>query len=113
MSNQNIEAVEAYIYSLKEKDLSRAPLADDVVAVDPIAGEIKGANAFRGFLSNFLPVINGVRIHQHISEGDCVATRWEADTSFGLIQIFEMFRVKDGLIIEAIGYFDPRPIIGN
>lgn len=113
MSNQNIQAVENYIYALKEKDLSRAPLADDIYAVDPVAGEVKGAEAFRNFLSNLLPAINNVRIHQHISEGDYVATRWEVDATFGLIQIFEMFKIKDGLITEALGYFDPRPIVGS
>jgi hypothetical protein len=113
MSNQNIQAVENYIYSLKEKDLSRAPFADDIYAVDPVAGEVRGAEAFRGFLSNLLPAINDVRIHQHISEDDYVATRWEVDATFGVIQIFEMFKVKDGVITEAIGYFDPRPIVGG
>jgi limonene-1,2-epoxide hydrolase len=110
MSEQNIQAVEAYIYSLKEKDLSRAPFADDLLFIDPIIGEIRGAEEARKFLSNFLPTINDVRIHKHFTDGDYVATRWEVDATFGVIQIFEQFKVVDGKITEAIACFDPRPI---
>jgi limonene-1,2-epoxide hydrolase len=113
MSEQNIQAVEAYIYALKEKDLSRAPFADDVLFIDPIVGEIKGVEGVRNFLSNFLPAINDARIHKHFTDGDYVATRWEVDATFGLIPIFEQFKIIDGKITEAIAYLDPRPITGG
>ena len=46
---------------------------------------------------------------RHVCEGDYVATHFEVDGVFGLLPIMEMFKVEDGKITEAIGYFDPRP----
>jgi hypothetical protein len=54
-----------------------------------------------------------VKVIQHVCEDDYVVTHWEVDTVFGIIPILEKFRVRDGKIIEAVGYFDPRPILGS
>jgi limonene-1,2-epoxide hydrolase len=113
MREENIKAVEAYINSLKQKNLSLAPLADDLYFEDPMAGKNTGAENLRAFLSGFLPAINDVRIHRHVCEGEYVTTHWEVDGVFGVVPIMEMFRVQNGKITEAIGYFDPRPILGN
>lgn len=112
MREENIKAVEAYLNGLKNKDLSLVPFADDIYFEDPIAGKNRGAENFRAFLSGFLPAINDVRVVRHVCEGDYVATHFEVDGVFGIVPIMEMFRVEDGKITEAIGYFDPRPIIG-
>jgi len=113
MREETVKTVEAYLNALKQKDLSLAPLAGDVAFEDPIAGKNTGADNFRAFLSGFLPAINDVRVLSHICEDDYVATHWEVDTVFGIIPILEKFRVSDGKIVEAIGFYDPRPIIGS
>jgi limonene-1,2-epoxide hydrolase len=113
MKEENIKAVEAYLNALKEKDLSLAPLADDLNYTDPVAGEGRGAENFRAFLSGFLPAINDVRVLSHVAEDDFVVTHWEVDAVFGIIPILEKFRVADGKITEAFGFFDPRPILGS
>ncbi|HEX8370513.1 MAG TPA: nuclear transport factor 2 family protein [Pyrinomonadaceae bacterium] len=113
MREENIKVVEAYLNALKQKDLSLAPLADDVAFEDPLAGKNTGAENLRAFLSGFLPAINDVRIHRHICEDDFVVTHWEVDAVFGIIPILEKFRVRDGKIVEAFGFFDPRPIVGS
>ena len=113
MSEENIEAVESYINALKQKDLSLARLADDLLFEDPMSGKSSGADNLRAFLTGFLPAINDVRIHQHISEGETVVTHWEVDGIFGIIPILEKFRVEDGKIKEMIAFFDPRPILGS
>ncbi|MBS1797586.1 MAG: nuclear transport factor 2 family protein [Acidobacteria bacterium] len=113
MREDNIRIVEGYINALKQKDLSLAPLADEVLFEDPVAGRHTGAENFRAFLSGFLPAINDVRIHGHVCEGDTVVTHWEVDAVFGVIPILEQFRVRDGQIVEALGFFDPRPILGQ
>lgn len=112
MKQENIKAVEAYLNGLKNKDLSLAPFADDIYFEDPIAGKNRGADNFRAFLSGFLPAINDVRVVRHVCEGNYVATHFEVDGVFGIVPIMEMFKVEDGKITEAVGYFDPRPIIG-
>lgn len=113
MKEENILAVQNYLNALKQKDLSLAPLADDIYFDDPVAGKGKGLDNFRAFLSGFLPAIHDVRIHKHVCEGEYVVTHWEVDAVFGIIPILEMFRVEDGKITETIAYFDPRPILGS
>jgi limonene-1,2-epoxide hydrolase len=112
MREEKTDAVEAYLNGLKAKDLSRVPFAEDIYFEDPIAGKNRGADNFRAFLSGFLPAINDVRVVRHVCEGDYVATHFEVDGVFGVVPIMEMFKVEHGKITEAIGYFDPRPIIG-
>jgi limonene-1,2-epoxide hydrolase len=112
MSEENIKAVDAYLNGLKTKDLSGVPFASDVYFEDPVAGKNRGAENFIAFLSGFLPAITDVRLTRHVSDGEYVATHFEVDGVFGVVPILEMFRIEDGKITEAIGYFDPRPIIG-
>ena len=112
MREENIKAVEAYLNALRQKDLSLAPFADGIIFEDPVSGKNTGAENFRAFLSGFLPAIDEVRIHEHICEGNSVVTHWEVDGVFGIVPILEKFRVENGLITEAFGYFDPRPILG-
>lgn len=113
MREENIKIVEAYLNALKQMDLSLAPLADDIAFENPLAGKNTGAENFRAYLSGFLLAINDVHVHQHICENDYVATHWEIDAVFGIIPILEKFRVRDGKIVEAFGFFDPRPIVGS
>lgn len=112
MREENIKLVEEYLNALKQKDLSLAPFADEIVFEDPLAGKNTGAENFKAFLSGFLPAIKDVRVLRHVCEGEYVASLWEVDGVFGVVPIMEMFRIQDGKITEAVGIFDPRPIIG-
>lgn len=113
MKEENIKTVESYLNALKQKDLSLAPFADDLKFSDPIAGEASGGENLRAFLAGFLPAINDVRVLSHVCEDEYVVTHWEVNAVFGIISILEKFRVRDGKIIEAYGFFDPRPILGS
>jgi limonene-1,2-epoxide hydrolase len=110
MRESKIEAVERYLDALRSRDLSRAPLADDIVFIDPLTPERTGIEAWRAFIEPMLPAFKDVRVLRHVVEGDFVATMWEADTVWGVIPVFELFRVEDGRIKEARAYLDPRPI---
>jgi limonene-1,2-epoxide hydrolase len=109
---KNIGTVEAYLNALKKKDLALAPFADEIIFWDTIIGKTVGAENLRGFLSGFLPAIKDVRVISHVCEGEWVCTRWQCEADFGLVEIGEFFRVRDGKIFEAHGYFDPRLVIG-
>jgi len=113
MNEEKTAAVEAYLKALKQKDLSLAPFAEDMKFYDPIAGTGAGVENFRAFLEGFLPAINDVRSLSHVCEDDFVVTHFEVDTVFGIIPILEKFRVENGKITEAFGFFDPRPILGS
>jgi limonene-1,2-epoxide hydrolase len=110
MRESNVEAVEGYLDAIRSKDLSRAPIAPDIFFADPLVGELAGEEAWHGFIGQILPAIKGVRVKQHVAEGDFVSTLWEADTVWGVIPILELFRVQEGKIKEARAFFDPRPI---
>lgn len=112
MKAEKIAVVETFLEALRTKDLSIAPLADELEFEDSVAGKGIGADNLRAFLSGFLPAINDVKIVQHVCENDYVVTHWEVDTVFGIISILEKFRVQNGKITEAFGYYDPRPILG-
>ena len=47
----------------------------------------------------------------HITDGEFVASRFELETPFGRIEVFDRFRVVNGLLAELRPYFDPRDII--
>jgi limonene-1,2-epoxide hydrolase len=113
VKEENIKTVESFLNALRQKDLSLAPFAVDLIFEDPIVGKNTGAENFKAFLLRFLPAINEVRVIQHVCEGEYVVTHWEVDGVFGVVPILEKFRVRNGEIVEAIGYFDPRPILGN
>jgi limonene-1,2-epoxide hydrolase len=112
MKEENIRAVEEYLKALEQKDLDLAPLADDIIFENPMVGKGQGADSFKAFLSGFLPAIKGVKVIEHVCQGELVATRWEVDTIFGTIQIGDFFYIRDGKIVEAYGYFDPRLLFG-
>ncbi len=113
MREANIKIVEGYLNALEEKDLSLAPLADDVEFTDPIAGEDAGAENFKAFLSGFLSAIKDVKVFSHICESETVITHFAVETIFGTIPILEKFVIKDGKIVELNGFYDPRPIVGG
>jgi limonene-1,2-epoxide hydrolase len=112
MNEDNIKIVEAYLNALKNKDFAAAPISDDLYFEDPMMGEGKGAEAMRAFVSGFFPALDDLRILQHVSEGEYVVTRWEVEGVFGTIPVLEIFRIRDGKIIEFRSFYDPRPIMG-
>jgi limonene-1,2-epoxide hydrolase len=110
MSNPNIQVVERYLHGLKSKDLSKVPFAPDVTFEGPLSAKISGIDAVRKFLTGMFPVIRDIRIKRHIAEGEFVATEFDFDTTFGVIPVFDCFRVSDGRLEQIRPYFDPRPI---
>ena len=110
MTNPNVEVVESYLNGLKEKDLSNVPFDSDVVFESPLSPKLEGKEQVVEFLTGLFPVINDIRIQRHIAEGDYVATVFDLDTTFGIVPVFDCFRVSNGLLKQIRPYYDPRPI---
>jgi hypothetical protein len=110
MENPNIKIVESYLDAIRAKDLSTAPVDQEIQFEDPLTTPGSGIKAWTDFVSGMLPALSDVRVKQHIADGDHVATLWEAHTIWGVITIFEYFRIEQGSIKEAKAFFDPRPI---
>jgi len=106
-----ILAVESYLNGLGRKDLSGARFHPDVRFEGPLGPPIEGAAGVRQFLTGMFPVIRGIRIVRHIVEGEWCATAFDFDTTFGVIPIFDCFRVVDGQIVSIRPFYDPRPVV--
>jgi limonene-1,2-epoxide hydrolase len=111
MREDVIGPVEAYLNGLESKDLNAVPFHDDIVFEGPLGPPIHGAAAVREFLRGMLPAIKSIEIVRHIVEGEWCATVFDFKTTFGVIPIFDCFRVVDGQIVSIRPYYDPRPII--
>ena len=104
-----IDVVERYINGLGNRDFSQAALAPDISLESAITPKRTGQDVI-DFLSGLFPIINGVKIREHIVEGDLCATLFDLYTTEGTIQIFDRFRVEDGLLKSINPYYDPAPL---
>lgn len=111
MSSETIAVVERYLKGLREKDLSEVPFAPDVVFESPLSPQVTGAAPVQELLAGLFPAIRDVRIHRHIAEGEYVATLFDLDTVFGVIPVFDCFRIVDGQVRQIRPFYDPRPIL--
>ena len=105
----NSAAVAALLDAVKAKDLSAAPLAENISYQSPLTGDpIRGrANVIR-FLGAYLKVLLEARIDREISQDDYTAVMWHAETSFGPLSLVYICRVENDLITELQAYYDPR-----
>ncbi|AFY59888.1 nuclear transport factor 2 family protein [Synechococcus sp. PCC 6312] len=110
MSASPVEVVENYFTALQAKDLKKLPLADTIIFTDPLAGTLTSQTAVVAFLSNVLPILQAITIHYHVQDQNRVVTRWDAQTTLGMIEILEWFEISDGHIQVAQAFFDPRVI---
>ena len=109
--NQAVAAVQAWFDAIRDKRLDDVPLAPKVVFQGPLGPELRGADAVRGFLRGLLPVVRGVRVLQHLSQGDYVGTRAELETIHGVVPVFDWFHVSNDRILEVRPFYDPRPLV--
>jgi hypothetical protein len=99
----------AFLDALIARDISRAPLAEDVSYQSPLTGDpVQGRDRVSRFLGIYLPVITDVRLKRHIADGDHVASIVQADTTFGPIALVYVFSIEAGQIAEIQGFYDPR-----
>jgi hypothetical protein len=110
MRDELISVVEKYLDGLRRKDLSGVPFAPDVTFESPLSPKLTGEREVVGFLSGMFPAIKDIRVIQHIVEGEYVATIFDFDTTFGVIPVFDCFRVSDGKLSQIRPFYDPRPI---
>jgi hypothetical protein len=101
---EKVAAVEAYLDCFATKDLSRVPLAEDVTVEGPNMPKLSGRPTVLGFLGHILPMVKGVRVRQHIIEGDHVATVFDMETVHGVDRVCDWIHVVEGRI-HAIRIF--------
>lgn len=110
MRDELIKVVEGYLDGLRKKDLSKVAFAPDVTFESPLSAKLIGEQAVADFLTGLFPAIRDIRVKQHIVEGEYVATVFDFDTTFGVIPVFDCFRVSNGKLKQIRPFYDPRPI---
>lgn len=108
--NVSVEIVDRYLDALRTGKLEDVPFADDVTFESPLAARVTGRDAVADTLRGILPAVLGLTVRDHIAEGEFVASRFELETPFGRIEVFDRCRVVNGLLAEIRPFYDPRPI---
>lgn len=109
--NEAVNAVDAYLRGLARKDLSEVPFAPDVTFESPLSPPVTGAARVRALLEGMFPAIKDVRVREHITQGDRVATRFDLDTTFGVIPVLDNIHVAGGQLKSIRPFYDPRPLV--
>lgn len=100
-----------YLECLKTGNVSDFPVAEDITFEDPLtSGPVRGKQHFLDFVAPLAPMFRSIEVHQTIEQGEFVVVRWTAHLVMGTTPVLELFRVRDGLVVESTAYFDPRPI---
>lgn len=108
--NVAVEVVERYLAALQTGNLADVPFAANVTFESPLAPQVVGRDAVVETLRQMLPAVRGISVRGHIANGEFVASRFDLETPFGCIEVFDRFRVVNGLLAEIRPFYDPRPI---
>jgi ketosteroid isomerase-like protein len=93
---QKVAVVEAYLDCFATKDLSKVSFAEDVTFEGPRMPKLTGRPAIHGFLTHIFPMVRGIRLKQHIVEGDYVATVFDMETVNGVDHVIDLIHIVDG-----------------
>jgi hypothetical protein len=105
---EKIAAVEAYLDSFATKDLSKVSFAEDVTFEGPRMPKLTGRQTILGFLTSILPMVTGIKLKQHIVEGDYVATLFDMETVNGVDHVFDRIHIMDGKIKSVHAFYYPQ-----
>jgi glyoxylase I family protein len=111
--NLSVELVERYLEALRTGDLGDVPFAANVTFKSPLTARVTGRDAVVEALRGILPAVLGVTVRDHVVDGEFVATRCDLETPFGRIEVFDRFRVVNGLLAEIRPFYDPRPLTSS
>jgi SnoaL-like domain len=105
---QKVAVVDAYLDCFLTKDLSKVRFADDITFEGPRMPKLVGKQNVIGFLTTILPMIKGIRLKQHIVEGDYVATVFDMETTNGVDHVFDRIQVVDEEIKGIQVFYYPQ-----
>jgi hypothetical protein len=109
---ENVAAVESFLNCLASKELHRMPIDPDLTVESPLIPKLSGEAAME-YVKAVAAGVNGIRIFQHIVEGNHVATFLEEETINGPLPIFAKFQIEAGRIKDVRVFYDPRRIVGS
>jgi hypothetical protein len=105
---QQIATVEAYLDCFASKDLSGVSFAEDATFEGPGMPKLIGRQVIHGFLTSILPMVKGIKLKQHIVEGDYVATLFDMETVNGVDHVFDRIHIVDREIKGIHAFYYPQ-----
>ena len=103
-----VRIVESFFDKVVKNEVDTLPLDADVVFDSPLISEQRGRDAAVRYMTAVAAAVRGIRVRQHIVEGNNIATLFEEDTDNGPLEVFAKFHVESGLITDMRVYYDPR-----
>ena len=105
-------AIALYFEGINANDVSRIPLADDVVISGPMMPEpIHGEAEVRQYLNETAPFMSRMTQKTILIDGENAAVTLEFEgLNSVVIAGAEFYRVRNGLICQAQVFFDTRPL---
>ncbi len=70
--------------------------------------KLTGPQTILGFLTSIVPMVKGIKLKQHIVEGDYVATVFDMETVNGVDHVFDRIYVIDGEIKGINTFYCPQ-----
>ena len=105
---RKVAIVDAYLDCFLTKDFSKVRFADDITFEGPRKPKLVGKQNVIGFLTTILPMIKGIRLKQHIVEGDYVATVFDMETTNGVDHVLDLIQVVDEEIKGIQVFYYPQ-----
>ena len=110
----------AYFDGLAAKDMSGVPYAEDAKLWAPLGPNgldrpIEGRAAISAYFENVFPILGRVEIQNLFVDGEWAGGRAFIELSEpagAKLRVNDVFRIRNGRIIEQENHYDPRPALG-
>jgi hypothetical protein len=109
---EQVAVVESYFDCCVRNDFEALPIAPDYTIETPLTPKLSG-HAAVDYLKAASAHIRGIRIRQHIVEGDHVATWFEEETTWGPLKVVAKLEIEGGCVKGEVAFYDPRRIAGG
>lgn len=110
MRKDVLRVVEGYIDAVRRNDPKALPLHPDIAFDSPL-NTIRGIEAFRKSLAEFVPILKGIEVVRLTADDETCAAALRLETVFGVVDFLEFFHVVDQQIVSIKAYYDPRVIL--
>ena len=105
--DEKVAVVECFLECMASSALDRLPIDPDLTVESPLIPKLSGQAAM-DYVKAVAAGTTGIRVVQHIVEGDHVATLSENETVNGPLTIFAKFQLASGSIKDVRVFYDTR-----
>lgn len=110
--SEAVALIESFLDCIVRGELDRLPAAPDLTVQSPLTPKRDGAAAME-YVKLVSASVTGIRVRQHIVEGEHVASLLDQETVNGPLEVFSKFRIASGRIQDVRVFYDPRQVAGS